>query len=216
MSSGARDGAVRRIEFEATPNPDAMRILPGRRLANGPARQFVKGITGGPAIASALLAVDGVARVLIGPDFVTVVRDDPCRAWDTLRPEILWAVADALDGQPEPEAVQAPEPAPELGDIERQIEDVLARWVRPMLAADGGDAVLERFDHSDGTAWVRMEGACGGCPSGSTTLKRGIEQTVRRWVPEVTRVRAAEPALDANIDPKARFRQWIASKWGRG
>lgn len=215
MISVARDGATQRIEFEATPNPDAMRILPGRRLADGPARQFAKGMAGGPAIASALLAIEGIARVLIGPDFVTVVRAGPHCAWDRLRPEILWAVADALDGRPEPEAVQALAPAPELGDIERQIEDVLARWVRPMLAADGGDARLERFDHFDGTAWVRMEGACGGCPSGGTTLKRGIEQTVRRWVPEVARVLAAGAALDADTDPKARFRRWIALKWGR-
>jgi len=123
-------------------------------------------------------------------------------------------LSDALERDREP-AAPAPSPKPQItGEIEQQIEDVLDRWVRPLLAADGGEAVLVRFDPADGTAWVRMDGACGGCPSGSITLKRGIEQSIRRWVPEVTRVLAAEPEQVQDADPKARFRRWIAEKWG--
>lgn len=201
------------IEFEATPNPDALRILPGRRVSEGPPRQFTSDRPAADPIAAALLAIEGIARVLIGADFVTVVRKDAAHDWNALRPEILLTLSDALARNPESRPQETGTERPQLGEIERQIEDVLDRWVRPLLAADGGEAVFVRFDAADGTAWVRMEGACGGCPSGSTTLKRGIEQTIRRWVPEVTRVLAA--AGDAKeSDPKERFRRWIAAKWG--
>lgn len=199
------------IEFEPTPNPDALRIRPGRRVSHGQPRQFMKGGPVADPLAAELLAIDGIARVLIGADFVTVVREDASRTWDALRPEIVLALADALDRD------IAPEPPVEstvLGEIEQQIEVVLDRWVRPLLAADGGEAVFVRFDPADGTVWIRMEGACGGCPSGSITLKRGIEQAIRRWVPEVTRVLPVETARAREGDPKARFRQWIAEKWG--
>lgn len=199
------------IEFEATPNPDALRVRADRALPPGPPRQFDRTTAGADPLADALLAIHGVVRVMIAEQFVTVVRDGPETAWEALRPDIAFAIADAPDSP----APQRSEPAAPLGEIEQQIEDVLDRWVRPMLAADGGDALLVRFDSADGTAWVRMEGACGGCPSGSITLKRGIEQSIRRWVPEVTRVSEAAPqARDESVDPKARFRAWIAAKWG--
>ncbi|WP_188643596.1 NifU family protein [Tsuneonella deserti] len=102
-----------------------------------------------------------------------------------------------------------------LGEVERHIEEVLDRYVRHLLAKDGGEAALVRFDAAEGTAWVRMGGACGGCPSGTTTLKRTIEQTVVRWVPEVKRVHAVADAGTPMEDPKARFRRWVAAKWGK-
>lgn len=203
------------IEFETTPNPDALRVRADRAFPPGPPRQFDRRTASADPLAAALLAIPGVVRVMIAADFVTVVRDGPATRWEALRPEIAFALADAPEG--EGAAPVASPPAAPLGEIEQQIEDVLDRWVRPMLAADGGDALLVRFDASDGTAWVRMEGACGGCPSGSITLKRGIEQSIRRWVPEVTRVLEAAPEQrDEAVDPKARFREWIAAKWGWG
>ena len=205
------------ITFERTPNPEALRVLPGRAIAPGPPRQFVKGGAGSDPLADALFAISGVARVLIGPDFVTVVRERPDLAWGDIRPDIAFALADFLESDADPQPAPAAETRAPLGEIEQQIEDVLDRWVRPLLAADGGEAVLVRFDADAGTAWVRMDGACGGCPSGAITLKRGIEQSIRRWVPEVTSVRAAEPEGDVSIetDPKARFRNWVARRWGR-
>jgi Fe-S cluster biogenesis protein NfuA len=204
------------VEFEQTPNPHALRILPGRPVSHGAVRQFTRSVAVDEPLAAALLKIDGVVRVMIGPDFLTVVREDARWEWDALRPEIVLAIADAPECSPETPSGLPQAPCPERGEIEQQIEDVLDRWVRPMLAADGGDAILVRFDAAEGTAWVRMEGACGGCPSGSITLKRGIEQSIRRWVPEVTRVLAAETESQRGADPKARFRDWIARKWGSG
>ncbi|QKS00533.1 NifU family protein [Sphingomonas sp. CL5.1] len=202
------------IEFEPTPNPDALRILPGRRVSHGQPRQFTRTSPVADPLAAELLAIDGIERVLIGADFVTVVREDASRTWDSLRPEIVLALSDALDRDLPPEPPTVPAESLPLGEIEQQIEVVLDRWVRPLLAADGGEAVFVRFDPTDGTVWIRMEGACGGCPSGSITLKRGIEQAIRRWVPEVTRVLPVEAERARENDPKARFRQWIAGKWG--
>ena len=168
-------------------------------------------------LALALLELEGISNVLIGPDFVTAVRSSAAHEWTVLKPRLVAVVADfLLSGSPAvlvPEAVEAPDFGSDM--VATQIHDVIERFVRPMLARDGGEATLMRFDHQSGVALVRMGGACGGCPSGKTTLKRGIEQTIKRFVPEVMGVEAIEErSLDA--DPKARFRAWVAARWGGG
>lgn len=207
--------AASHVEFRPTPNPDALRVVAGVRLSDGPPRRFGRGEGADDPIAGALLAIDGVTRILIGRDFVTVVRDGPERDWDGLCPRIASALTALLDRDvPTRIADSVPSPDVPRNEIERQIEEVLERWVRPLLASDGGDAVLDRFDPATGTAWVRMEGACGGCPSGTITLRRGIEQAIRKWVPEVTRVEAANDGAPA--DPRGRFRDWILARFEKG
>ncbi|MFV0623664.1 NifU family protein [Sphingomonas sp. ac-8] len=201
------------IEFEQTPNPDALRVLPGRIVSEGGPRQYDRGAAAADPLAAELLALPGVARVMLGREFVTVVRLDASVDWKALRPEIALTLLDWLD-RPAPSQPAAAPRAVHDGAVGQQIEAVLDRHVRPRLAADGGDAVLVRYDPADGTAWVRMEGACGGCPSGSMTLKQGIARTIRHWVPEVRRVAAEAETLAEKVDPKARFRDWVAAKWG--
>ncbi len=203
------------VEFERTPNPDAMRVLPGFLLAIGPPRSFDRSNVTHEPLAAALLGITGVARVLIGADFFTVVRDGPDQDWATLQSDIALQLLGLFEGErmrsdagAEPAAIAAAE---QFSDIEAQIDAVLDRYIRPWLAADGGNALLDRFDPATGTAWVRMEGACGGCPSGSITLKKGIETTIRHWVPEVVSVQAVGEAPRG--DPRARIREWIAGKW---
>lgn len=120
--------------------------------------------------------ITGVVRVLIGADFITVVRDGPDQDWATLQSDIALQLLDHFEGErtrsnagAEPAAIAAAE---HFSDIEAQIDAVLERYVRPWLAADGGNALLDRFDPATGTVWVRMEGACGGCPSGGITSRR--------------------------------------------
>lgn len=151
---------------------------------------------------------------MIGADFITVVRDGPGRDWTTLQSDIALQLLDHFEGErmrSSAGAGPAAIGAEHFSDIEAQIDAVLDRYVRPWLAADGGNALLDRFDLATGTAWVRMEGACGGCPSGSITLKKGIETTIRRWIPEVVSVQAVGETPRG--DPKARIREWIAGKW---
>jgi NFU1 iron-sulfur cluster scaffold homolog, mitochondrial len=202
------------IQFEHTPNPDAVRVDPGVPVAHGSPRHFTKGDVVDDPLAAKLLEIDGVVRVLLGRDFVTVVREGPQYAWDRLRPGIVFALADFLENPTEPRDARAEADRELLTDIEQQIEEVLERWVRPLISADGGEVVLVHFDPADGTAWVRMDGACGGCPSSTLTLKRSIEQAVRKWVPEVKRVQATSARPQEHADPKARFRNWLSAKFG--
>jgi Fe-S cluster biogenesis protein NfuA len=155
---------------------------------------------------------------MIGPDFVTAVRRSAEHDWGTLKPQLLAELADFLfSGEPALPASLLPPPPPpaEGGLVAEQIVEVIERYVRPMLARDGGEATLLRFDAESGVAYVRMGGACGGCPSGKTTLKNGIEQAIKRYVPEVTRVEAATEEPEPGVDPKARVRGWIAARWPR-
>jgi Fe-S cluster biogenesis protein NfuA len=200
------------IEFEYTPNPDAVRVQNGQVFARGAAQDFNRSNAGEHPLACALLAISGIDRVMLGRDFVTVVRSGPDILWEALRPEIALALTEAPNCDP---AVPADKRNAPLGEVEQHIEEVLDRYVRHLLAKDGGEAALERFDAGDGTAWVRMGGACGGCPSGTTTLKRTIEQTIVHWVPEVKRVQATSDAAQSTEDPKARFRRWVQEKWGK-
>ena len=199
------------VEFEQTPNPDALRVRSGLSLVKGPPIEFSHGDEGAHPLVAELLAIDGVERIMVARDFVTVVRSGARIAWEPLRPLIALALIDNADSGPIRSRAPANSPT---GEVEEHIEDVLDRYVRHLLAADGGEAVLVRFDAEEGTAWVRMGGACGGCPSGVTTLKRTIEQTIRRWVPEVKRVRTVGESARSE-DPKARFRRWIELKWGK-
>lgn len=207
------------IQVEQTPNPDALRLLPGTRLLSGaPVEIAPEDAAAKAPLAAALLAIDGVERIMIGPDFVTAVRRSSDYSWAVLKPQLLAELADFLfSGEPALPASLLPEPPPpaEGGLVAEQIVEVIERYVRPMLARDGGEATLLRFDAASGVAYVRMGGACGGCPSGKTTLKQGIEQAIKRYVPEVTRVEAATEEPEAGADPKARVRSWIAARWPR-
>ena len=207
------------IQIEQTPNPDALRLLPGVSLLKGAPVEIAPGDTTAEApLAAALLAIDGIDRIMIGPDFVTAVRRSADVSWAALKPQLLAELADFLfSGEPALPAslLPAPPPPAEGGLVAQQIVEVIDRYVRPMLARDGGEATLLRFDPATGVAYVRMGGACGGCPSGKTTLKQGIEQAIKRYVPEVTRVESAVDEPEPGGDPRARVRSWIAARWPR-
>lgn len=208
------------IQIEQTPNPDALRLLPGISLLNGAPVEIGPGDAAAKApLAAALLGIDGVDRIMIGANFVTVVRRSADISWSALKPQLLAELAEFLfSGAPAlpDDLLPAAPPLPEGGMIADQIRDVIERYVRPMLARDGGEATLIGFDEATGIARVHMGGTCGGCPSGKTTLKNGIEQAIKRYVPEVTRVEAATVEPSVQVDPKARFRAWVAERWGRG
>ncbi|MEA1015316.1 NifU family protein [Sphingosinicella sp. LY1275] len=207
------------IQIERTPNPEALRVLPGIPLVAGPPIELRRDDDAGAMpLAAALLAIEGVASILIGADFVTIVRASPDYDWRALKPQLVVAIDDFIaSGQPFLRAPAQAEDAPadEEDEVASHIRQVIDRFVRPMVARDGGEATLARFDPDTGVAYVRMSGACGGCPSGRTTLKQGIERTIMHYVPEVTKVEALEPRSQAEGDPKARFRAWIAARFGQ-
>jgi Fe-S cluster biogenesis protein NfuA len=127
---------------------------------------------------------------------------------------VISALADHLDsGRP---AVTAAAGAVEAGDrIEGAIRQALELYVRPGVARDGGDVLFERFDADSGVLWIRMQGACGGCPSARVTLKSGVERIVRQHVPEVARVEETTDGAEAASEPPSRGAGARLADWAR-
>jgi Fe-S cluster biogenesis protein NfuA len=182
------------IETEGTPNPATLKFLPGRDVMGSGTADFSAAETAGRSpLAGALFALPGVARVFLGGDFVTVTKTDDTD-WQALKPQVLGAIMEHfVAGRPVIEgegAVADEDVLPEDAEIVLQIKDLLDTRVRPAVAGDGGDIVFRGY--REGVVKLHMQGACSGCPSSSATLKHGIENMLRHYVPEVQRVEQVE------------------------
>lgn len=182
------------IQTEATPNPDVIKFLPGREVLGSGSREIAspeEAIIS--PLATSLFALGDVTRVFLGPDFLTVTRH-PDIEWAHLKAPILAAIMDHYtSGKPVLAAGQDETEDETVYDAETQqivaeIKDLLDTRVRPAVAQDGGDIVFNRFDVESGTVYLHMRGACSGCPSSAATLKAGVENMLRHYVPEVMRV----------------------------
>lgn len=204
------------ILTEATPNPDALKFRPEMNLTDGASASFERQDFDPSAspLAAALFGLAGVGRVFVAADFITIVREPKGPAWDQLRYEVIALLAEQLaSGGPVLGDVAAPTVAAD--EIESEIRQVLGLHVNPAVAQDGGDIAYDRFEPDSGVLWIRMRGACGGCPSARLTLKAGVERIVRRYVPEVLRVEEA-PAADAPAEGGGgRLKRWAQSLIGK-
>ena len=182
------------IQTEATPNPASMKFLPGRTVMEQGVVDFTDAAAAGDAspLAARLFAVDGVTGVYLGRDFITVTKAEP-EEWHDLKAAVLGAIMEHfMSGDPvvvagaiEAESAGGDE---EEDDVIRQIKELIDTRVRPAVAQDGGDIVFHGFER--GVVYLHMRGACSGCPSSVVTLKNGIENLLRYYVPEVSEVRA--------------------------
>jgi Fe-S cluster biogenesis protein NfuA len=181
------------IQTESTPNPATLKFLPGQTVLEMGTADFPSADTAGTSpLASRVFAVDGVTGVFLGNDFVTVTKSD-ASDWDHIKPAILGAVMEhfqsgqpAMDGDGSGSGGHA-EHAGEDNAIVEQIKELLDTRVRPAVAQDGGDITFHGFER--GIVYLHMQGACAGCPSSTVTLKMGIENLLRHYIPEVTEVR---------------------------
>jgi Fe-S cluster biogenesis protein NfuA len=179
------------IETEGTPNPATLKFLPGTPVMGAGSADFAhEGAAVRSPLAQALFSLPGVARVFLGGDFITVTKTDAI-AWPALKPQILGAIMEHfVAGRPviegEAAAAEEEEIAPEDREIVDQIKELLDTRVRPAVAGDGGDIVFRGY--RDGVVRLHMQGACSGCPSSRATLKHGIENMLRHYVPEVVGV----------------------------
>jgi NFU1 iron-sulfur cluster scaffold homolog, mitochondrial len=179
------------IETEGTPNPATLKFLPNRDVMGDGTADFASpDLAGRSPLALAIFALPGVARVFLGGDFVTVTKTDDTE-WQALKPQVLGVIMEHfVAGRPVIEGLDAAEEEedilPEDAEIVAQIKELLDTRVRPAVAGDGGDIVFRGY--RDGTVRLHMQGACSGCPSSSATLKHGIENMLRHYVPEVQRV----------------------------
>lgn len=180
------------IQTEPTPNPNALKFLPGRDVSPGETLDFPDaGSAVASPLAEELFRIEGVAGVFFGTDHVSVTRAADGPDWSRLKAPILAAVMDHfVSGQPlvRIQPGQPAEAAEPDSEVVAEIKALLDSRVRPAVAQDGGDIQFDRFDEADGTLHLRMRGACAGCPSSSATLKAGIETMMRHYVPEVVRV----------------------------
>ena len=184
------------IETEGTPNPATLKFLPGRDVMGsaGTADFAAAEAASRSPLAARLFALPGVARVFLGNDFITVTQTDEAD-WRSLRPQVLGAIMDhyisgapVLEGLDEDGLDEDFDPAD--GEIVEQIKELLDSRVRPAVAGDGGDIVFRGF--RDGIVRLHLQGACSGCPSSRATLKHGVENMLRHYVPEVVAVEQVE------------------------
>ena len=178
------------IQTEQTPNPASLKFLPGRAvLAKGTADFPNAESAGNSPLAQRLFGVEGVAGVFLGADFVTVTKADD-QDWLALKPLVLHALMDHfVSGAPviEGEVAETEAAASDDDEIVAQIKELIETRVRPAVAADSGDITFQGFEN--GVVYLNMRGSCAGCPSSTMTLKAGIENMLRHYVPEVTEVR---------------------------
>jgi Fe-S cluster biogenesis protein NfuA len=189
------------IQTQSTPNPATLKFLPGCAVSPATPYEFVslEEATASP-LAAALFNLNGVTGVFLGADFVSITKTGAAD-WAVLKPQALAAIMDHfVSGAPViADVAKAEAPAAEddvvyegeTAEIVAEIKELIATRVRPAVANDGGDILFKRFDVDTGIVHLSMRGACSGCPSSTLTLKQGVENLLRHYVPEVTAVEAA-------------------------
>ena len=178
------------IQTEATPNPSTLKFLPGQDVLGDKTANFTKAEDAESSpLAKVLFEIDNVDSVFLGSDFISVTKSENS-GWDLLKTEILTTIMEHFvsgkpvlieDGQKVEEA-----PAEEDSEIVSQIKELIETRVRPSVAQDGGDIIFHGFEN--GVVKLEMHGACAGCPSSTITLKNGIENMLKHYVPEVESV----------------------------
>lgn len=182
------------IQTEQTPNPLTLKFIPGLILLMGQSVEFdSKESAKNSPLALRLFDIEHVKSIFIGEEFVSITKSEDV-SWDALKPHILSALMDHLLAQkpilledpPEDSAEEDIDYTPEEREIVDQIKELIETRVRPAVAMDGGDIIFSKYQK--GTVYLKLRGACSGCPSSSVTLKNGIENMLKHYVPEVEAV----------------------------
>jgi Fe-S cluster biogenesis protein NfuA len=181
------------IQTEATPNPATLKFLPGKPVLPGTTRDYRSADEAAESpLAERLFSIKGVSGVFLGQDFVTVTKKEG--EWQHLKPAILGLIMEhyLADAPVLTKSATGDQPTVEDFDeadkeIVTTIKELLETRVRPAVAQDGGDITFQGYH--DGVVFLNMKGSCSGCPSSTATLKHGIENLLRHFIPEVTEVR---------------------------
>lgn len=179
------------IQTENTPNPATVKFIPGVAVMPSGVAEFmnVEAAAKSP-LAERIFQIMGVKSVFFGNDFVSVTKSDDVE-WSSIKAPILGAVMQHFSmGEPLFNDGATGDSAADdsmLDEISKQIKELIETRVRPAVAQDGGDIIFDRF--SQGIVYLTMRGACSGCPSSTVTLKNGVENMLRHYVPEVLEVR---------------------------
>jgi Fe-S cluster biogenesis protein NfuA len=188
------------IQTEATPNPATLKFLPGETVAQNGPFEFVDAAQAAEKspLAEELFSVPSVTSVFFGYDFITITKSDDAE-WQHLKPAILGAIMEHyMSGLPVMAPDQSADSFPEgegfveegSEEIVSTIKELLETRVRPAVAQDGGDITFHGF--RDGRVFLKMRGACAGCPSSTATLQHGIQNLLKHFIPEVETVEAVQ------------------------
>jgi Fe-S cluster biogenesis protein NfuA len=182
--------AIMFIQTEPTPNPLTLKFIPGVTvLESGTAFFTRKEDAEVSPLAATLFDIEGVTGVFLGSDFITITKDEASH-WEALKPILLTTIMDHfVAGKPVILSTQKEAASDENdSDIVKQIKELIETRVRPAVAQDGGDIIYRGFE--DGIVKLELHGSCSGCPSSTITLKNGIENMLKHYVPEVVAVEA--------------------------
>ena len=183
------------IQTDSTPNPASLKFLPGRVVMDRGTADF-RNVeeANNSLLAQNLFKIEGVEGVFFGSDFISITKSDKLD-WLVLKPSILGTISDHYEsGAPvmtKEESSEDDTTNVKDSDIVVQIKELLDTRVRPAVAQDGGDITFS--DYKDGIVFLHMKGACSGCPSSTATLKAGIENMLKHYLPEVQGV---EPVMN--------------------
>ena len=185
------------IQTEQTPNPQTLKFLPGRVvMKEGTAFYQQTDEASNSPFAKRLFAVEGVKGVFFGSDFITITKSEELD-WQVMKPVLLGSIMDHFNSDEETinysvltKGSDSLKKTNNDSDIVKQIKELLDTRVRPAVAMDGGDIIFQSFE--EGVVFLHMQGACSGCPSSTATLKMGIENMLKHYVPEVKEVRPVD------------------------
>ncbi|MSO92059.1 MAG: NifU family protein [Rhodospirillales bacterium] len=182
------------IQTEGTPNPASLKFLPGCAVMKKGTANFTSADEAGSSpLAQRLFGIDGVAGVFLGSDFITATKSET-KDWDVMKPQILGAIMEHfMSGKPVVSETSAPAEetaASAVGEnaLTAQIKELLDTRVRPAVAQDGGDIIFQSYE--DGVVYLKLQGSCSGCPSSTATLKHGIENMLKHYIPEIREVQS--------------------------
>lgn len=175
------------IQTETTPNPLTLKFIPGVPvLGNGTAFYTDPSAATGSLLALALFEIADVRAVFLGSDFITITRSENT-GWETLKPALLTTIMEHfVAGRKVADATKETVSSEDDDEIVKQIKELIDTRVRPAVAMDGGDIIYRGFEK--GIVKLELHGSCSGCPSSTITLKNGIENMLRHYVPEVLAV----------------------------
>ena len=182
------------VQTEPTPNPATLKFLPGKEVMKEGTIFFQNNESAGNSpLAQNLFSIKGVESVFFGSDFITITKGDSSE-WTLMKPAILGCIIEHFTmNKPvisEKAASTKHSVNDDDSDVVKKIKELLDTKVRPAVAMDGGDIIFDKYN--EGIVFLQMQGACQGCPSSTATLKMGIENMLKHYIPEVREVRPVE------------------------
>ena len=176
------------VQTEATPNPNSIKFLPGKIVSNSGSFEVTRKDEINNELIKNLLSVNGVEGIFLGKDFISINKYDDF-SWDDIKHIVISLINDFYaTGKEFVIDKNVNEITEDLKDIEKKIVKILEQKIRPAVAKDGGDIKFKEF--KDGIVKVQLQGSCSGCPSSTMTLKQGVQNLLRHYIPEVKEVQA--------------------------